>query len=47
MKRVVCVPVTVAVLAAMAVCTASAFGQAEDAAPVLGGEIPAGYREWV
>jgi Cytochrome P460 len=46
MKRIVYVPVAVAVLAAVAAYTGHAFGQTKHAAPISGIEIPIGYREW-
>jgi hypothetical protein len=46
MKRIAYVPISVVLLAAVAAFTVRAFGQAKEAAPIFGIELPAGYREW-
>ena len=45
MKRIAQVPAAVVVLAGVAAESAHAFGQTEEAAPIFGVEIPAGYRD--
>lgn len=46
MKWIVYLPGAVVALAGLAAYAAHAFNQTETAAPIFGGKIPAGYREW-
>ena len=47
MRRIFLVLVAIVALAGMAAYVGAASGQADvEAAPILGGSIPAGYRDW-
>jgi hypothetical protein len=46
MKRMISVPVAVALLAGVVTYTGHVFGQTDEAAAISRAEIPSGFRDW-